>query len=60
MENHIGAEGADGLSTMTHSIGTTADVSQQINSWSVAGAVVDGKLQAIDYNRLVKTFGTRG
>jgi hypothetical protein len=33
MENHIGAEGADGVPAMTHSADITADVSQQIDPW---------------------------
>ncbi|KAF2458549.1 hypothetical protein BDY21DRAFT_385081 [Lineolata rhizophorae] len=37
----------------------TGDVSQDINPWSVTGTIVDGKLQAINYNHLVETFGTR-
>ncbi|RDL36286.1 Uncharacterized protein BP5553_05638 [Venustampulla echinocandica] len=35
------------------------DAAQDINPWSVSGAVVDGKLKEIDYNRLVQTFGTK-
>ncbi|KAF7114710.1 hypothetical protein CNMCM5793_009661 [Aspergillus hiratsukae] len=34
------------------------DVAQNVNPWSVSGAVVDGKLKEIDYDRLVDTFGT--
>ncbi|RHZ58679.1 tryptophan--tRNA ligase [Aspergillus turcosus] len=34
------------------------DVAQDVNPWSVSGAVVDGKLKEIDYDRLVDTFGT--
>ncbi|KAJ3272054.1 tryptophan--tRNA ligase [Terramyces sp. JEL0728] len=32
---------------------------QTVNPWKVQGEVVDGKLQAIDYNKLVEQFGTR-
>jgi tryptophanyl-tRNA synthetase len=35
------------------------DAGQDINPWSVSGAVVDGQIQAIDYNRLVESFGTQ-
>ena len=35
------------------------DVSQDINPWSVSGAVIDGVQQAIDYDRLIDQFGTR-
>lgn len=35
------------------------DANQDINPWSVSGAVVDGKVQAIDYHRLIDSFGTR-
>jgi tryptophanyl-tRNA synthetase len=35
------------------------DAAQDINPWSVSGAIVDGKLKEIDYNRLVETFGTQ-
>jgi len=38
---------------------TETNVTQDVNPWSVSGAVVDGKVQAIDYNRLTETFGTR-
>ncbi|OJJ78561.1 uncharacterized protein ASPGLDRAFT_138689 [Aspergillus glaucus CBS 516.65] len=34
------------------------DAAQDINPWSVSGAIVDGKLKEIDYSRLVETFGT--
>ncbi|KAF2758984.1 tryptophanyl-tRNA synthetase [Pseudovirgaria hyperparasitica] len=36
-----------------------AHASQDVNPWSVSGAVVDGKIQAIDYNNLVDSFGTQ-
>ncbi len=32
---------------------------QDINPWSVSGAVVDGKQVAIDYDKLIDQFGTR-
>lgn len=32
---------------------------QNVNPWDVQGAVVDGKIQAINYDRLVDQFGTR-
>ncbi|CUM49828.1 Tryptophan--tRNA ligase, cytoplasmic [Debaryomyces fabryi] len=35
----------------------TAD--QKITPWEVEGAVVDGKAQDIDYEKLIKQFGTR-
>lgn len=34
-------------------------VEQNITPWEVEGAVVDGEVQAIDYNRLIDQFGTR-
>jgi len=34
------------------------DAAQDINPWSVSGAIVDGKVKEIDYDRLVETFGT--
>ncbi|KAI9760208.1 MAG: tryptophan--tRNA ligase [Chaenotheca gracillima] len=36
-----------------------ADVAQDINPWNVNGAVVNGEVQAINYNRLVESFGTQ-
>jgi hypothetical protein len=44
---------------MTHSTDTTADVSQDVKSVERYRSRCDGKLQAIDYNRLIETFGTR-
>jgi tryptophanyl-tRNA synthetase len=32
---------------------------QHITPWEVEGAVVDGKAQAIDYDKLIQAFGTR-
>lgn len=32
---------------------TPQDIGQVVNPWNVSGAVVDGKLQMIDYSRLV-------
>lgn len=32
---------------------------QKITPWEVEGAVVDGKSQDIDYNKLIKQFGTK-
>jgi tryptophanyl-tRNA synthetase len=34
------------------------DAAQNVNPWSVSGAVVDGILKEINYDRLVDTFGT--
>lgn len=34
------------------------DAAQDINPWSVSGAIVDGKLKDLDYSRLIETFGT--
>lgn len=31
---------------------------QKVTPWEVEGAVVDGQAQAIDYDKLIKTFGT--
>lgn len=36
-----------------------AKVEQNITPWEVEGAVVDGKVQAIDYDRLIDQFGTK-
>lgn len=35
------------------------DKVQKVDPWTVQGAMVDGKLVAIDYNRLIQDFGTR-
>ncbi len=32
---------------------------QKINPWEVQGEIVDGKLQAINYNSLIEQFGTK-
>ncbi|KAI9219655.1 hypothetical protein BC828DRAFT_385598 [Blastocladiella britannica] len=32
---------------------------QDVNPWDVKGAVVDGKVQAINYNKLIEQFGTK-
>ena len=44
-----------------HADGTpdTATQDQVVTPWEVKGAEVDGKLAAIDYNKLVESFGTR-
>lgn len=40
--------------------GTDAlEAEQKVTPWEVGGAIVDGKMQAIDYNKLVEQFGTR-
>jgi hypothetical protein len=31
---------------------------QEINPWEVRGAVINGKIQAIDYDKLIEDFGT--
>ncbi|KAJ1916984.1 tryptophan--tRNA ligase [Mycoemilia scoparia] len=36
-----------------------AEAEQRITPWEVEGAKVDGKLQAIDYDKLIQQFGTR-
>ncbi|AOA63707.1 Tryptophan--tRNA synthetase, cytoplasmic [Komagataella phaffii CBS 7435] len=33
--------------------------SQVVTPWEVEGAIVDGKAQSIDYDKLIKDFGTR-
>ncbi|RLV94770.1 Tryptophan--tRNA ligase cytoplasmic [Spathaspora sp. JA1] len=33
---------------------------QKITPWEVEGAVVDGKAQSIDYDKLIQQFGTKG
>lgn len=35
------------------------DVEQNITPWEVNGAVVDGKSQGIDYDKLIRQFGTK-
>ncbi|KAK6455470.1 cytoplasmic tryptophanyl-tRNA synthetase [Scheffersomyces xylosifermentans] len=35
------------------------EVEQKVTPWEVEGAVVDGKAQDIDYDRLIKQFGTK-
>ncbi|KAJ3043997.1 tryptophan--tRNA ligase [Rhizophlyctis rosea] len=44
-----------------HPDGTPATETQEqvVTPWVVQGAEVDGKLAAIDYNKLVESFGTR-
>lgn len=39
--------------------GEPAQAEQKIDPWNVQGAVVDGKVQAIDYNRLIQDFGSK-
>lgn len=34
-------------------------VEQTITPWEVEGAIVDGKAQEIDYDRLIEQFGTK-
>lgn len=36
-----------------------AGTAQRVTPWEVEGAVVDGKAQAVDYDKLIKEFGTR-
>lgn len=36
-----------------------AKIEQNVTPWEVEGAIVDGKVQAIDYDRLIEQFGTR-
>nr|KAJ3411377.1 tryptophan--tRNA ligase [Polyrhizophydium stewartii] len=36
-----------------------ANAQQKIDPWSVQGAMVDGKVQAIDYDKLIDDFGTK-
>ncbi|KAK7213013.1 hypothetical protein V2G26_020191 [Clonostachys chloroleuca] len=38
---------------------SNAATAQDVNPWTVSGEIVDGKVKAIDYNRLVDTFGTK-
>lgn len=37
----------------------SGNVEQNINPWDVQGAEIDGKVQPIDYDRLIEQFGTR-
>ncbi|KAF3922425.1 hypothetical protein AA313_de0205306 [Arthrobotrys entomopaga] len=43
----------------TENAGVTSNAEQNIDPWNVQGAVVDGKIQAIDYDKLIQQFGTR-
>ncbi|KNE58082.1 tryptophan-tRNA ligase [Allomyces macrogynus ATCC 38327] len=36
-----------------------AAAEQQVDPWNVQGAIVDGKAQAINYDKLIEQFGTR-
>ncbi|KAJ1680138.1 tryptophan--tRNA ligase [Spiromyces aspiralis] len=48
------------LSIEENSATTTAEVSEQrVTPWEVEGAKVDGKVLAIDYDKLTEQFGTR-
>lgn len=38
---------------------TASTAEQKIDPWNVQGAVVDGQVQAIDYDKLTAQFGTR-
>ncbi|WFD47764.1 tryptophan--tRNA ligase [Malassezia furfur] len=38
---------------------TTADTAQKVTPWDVEGGYVDGKQVSIDYNKLIKEFGTK-
>ncbi len=38
---------------------TAAAAEQKIDPWNVQGAVVDGQLQAIDYEKLIVEFGCK-
>ncbi|KAK9473161.1 uncharacterized protein V1510DRAFT_402541 [Dipodascopsis tothii] len=38
---------------------TAAKAEQVVTPWDVEGAVVDGKAQEIDYDKLIESFGTR-
>jgi tryptophanyl-tRNA synthetase len=35
------------------------DHGQKVDPWNVEGAIVDGKLQAIDYDKLINEFGCK-
>jgi tryptophanyl-tRNA synthetase len=59
MDTSLETRDASKTSITTPSLTITGDTSQDINPWSVTGAMVDGELQAINYNYLVESFGTR-
>ena len=40
-------------------LAVTDEVEQKVTPWEVEGAVVDGKAQGIDYDRLIQQFGTK-
>lgn len=44
---------------MAESTGQNQQGDQVVDPWNVQGAVVDGKIQAIDYSKLIDSFGTR-
>ncbi|EPS36224.1 hypothetical protein H072_10287 [Dactylellina haptotyla CBS 200.50] len=44
---------------VTEGAAATSNAEQNIDPWNVQGAVVDGKVQAIDYDKLIQQFGTR-
>ncbi|CAJ0761608.1 18027_t:CDS:10 [Entrophospora sp. SA101] len=46
-------------SIISHAQTKTITQDQIINPWNVNGAVVDGKQQAIDYDKLIEQFGTK-
>ena len=39
--------------------GAAKEAEQKVTPWEVEGAVVDGEAQVIDYDKLIKQFGTR-
>ena len=47
------------LTSPTADASKAASIAQNITPWEVEGAVVDGKVQAIDYNNLLDQFGTK-
>lgn len=49
----------DALSIVDADKSDSAPSQQKVTPWDVAGAVVDGKQTAIDYNKLIKDFGTQ-
>lgn len=44
---------------LTKDVSFPTNQEQNINPFSVEGAVVDGKVVAIDYEKLIRDFGTR-
>lgn len=47
------------VAQQTAKLSVSAEAEQKITPWEVEGAVVDGKAQGIDYDKLITQFGTK-